>query len=184
MSARLDCAFDRIDAFNRGDPNGKELIYGRRMSDRLDQFEPGASEELRIAARAQHIGRWRIPRGNYPMDRRGYKAWRTELAKLHAQTAAEILRECGYGGETIERVSSLLQKKKLKVDPEAQTLEDVACLVFLEHYFAEFAAQHSDEKVIRILQRTWIKMSGRGRDAALKLPLTDHERSLVERALA
>jgi len=53
--------------------------------------------------------------------------------------------------------------------PEAQLLEDVICLVFLEHYFAEFAKGHDEEKVIGILRKTWRKMSDRGHEAALKL---------------
>lgn len=184
MDDRLQAAIARIDAYNEEDPHGEELLYSERMTACLETFEPGASDALRIAARAQHIGRWTSPRDAYPMDRAGYKKWRDELAQFHADATAGILREVGYGEETIVRVSSLLRKKNLKTDPECQTLEDVICLVFLEYEFADFAAKHEDEKLVRILQRTWIKMSERGHEAALKLGLPPRLRGLVERALA
>ena len=84
-----------------------------------------ASEVLRLAARCQHIQRWKIPRADYAMDRIGYLQWRKRLNKLHAQLASEILREVGYDGATILRVSALLKKEALKADPDAQALEDV-----------------------------------------------------------
>ena len=184
MDGKLKEAIARIDAYNAQDPRGEELRYSKRMSAALDRFEPGASDALRIAARAQHIGRWTSPRASYPMDRAGYKKWRTDLAAFHAETTAAILRAVGYDEELIDRVSSLLKKKNLKTDPECQTLEDVICLVFLEHEFEEFAAKHDEQKLIRILQRTWLKMSERGREAALALEMPEHLRKLVERALA
>jgi hypothetical protein len=60
----------------------------------------------------------------------------------------------------------------------------VICLVFLENYFAEFSADHDEEKLIRILQRTWAKMSPRGHEAALGLKLPERERELIQRALS
>ncbi len=63
-------------------------------------------------------------------------------------------------------------------------LEDVICLVFLENYFADFAAEHEAEKVINILRKTWRKMSERGRAVALTLEIPGAARALVERALA
>jgi hypothetical protein len=150
----------------------------------LNHLEPNASEALQLAARAQHVARWRIPREDYPMDRASYKRWRTDLAELHSLTTGGILRDAGYGDQTIERVQSLLKKKNLKTDPECQALEDVICLVFLESYFADFAARHDEAKLIRILQRTWAKMSERGHEAALQLPLPPELASLVHKALA
>ncbi len=184
MHDRLQQAIERIDAYNAQDPNGEELLYSQRMTAWLDRLEPEASDALRVAARAQHIGRWTSPREHYPMDRAGYKRWRTDLAAFHARTTAEILREVGYDDETIGRVESLLKKKALKTDPECQTLEDVICLVFLEFEFADFAEKHSEEKLIFILQRTWLKMSERGHQAALSLELPPDLAALVGKALA
>jgi hypothetical protein len=190
--ARLEEAFRRIDEANADDPNreldggeaiAKELLYGRRMSETLAAFAPEAADPVKLAARAQHVQRWKIPRSDFPMDRKGYLTWRQTLYGMHAEIAGEILREVGYEDTTIARVGTLLRKKGLKTDPDVQLLEDVICLVFLRHYFAEFAAKHDDAKVIDILRKTWAKMSERGHAAALALPMGP-ERRLVERALA
>jgi hypothetical protein len=63
-------------------------------------------------------------------------------------------------------------------------LEDVVCLVFLENYFAEFAREHDEPKLIEIVRKTWKKMSDRGHQAALTLPLSDDCRRIVELALS
>ena len=190
--ARLQLAFDRFDALNAQDPHTelvagrpepKELVYAKRMTDWLMRLEPAASVALQLAARSQHLMRWRIPRETFPKDRAGYIRWRTTLYDFHADRAAEVLREVGYDDATIERVRSLIRKQNLKSDPEAQTLEDVICLVFLENYFAEFARDHDEEKLVRILRKTWKKMSPRGHDAALKLNLGARELELVSKAL-
>ena len=55
----------------------------------------------------------------------------------------------------------------MRSDPDAQTLEDVACLVFLRYYAERFAAKHAGEKVLDILIKTQRKMSPRGRAAGL-----------------
>jgi hypothetical protein len=145
--------------------------------------EPHASEALQLAARSQHLMRWRIPRETFSKDRAGYIRWRTTLYDFHADRAAEVLREVGYDEATIERVRSLIRKQNLKTDPESQTLEDVICLVFLENYFAEFARDHDEEKLIKILRKTWRKMSDRGHDAAMNLNLGPHELELISKAL-
>jgi len=176
-------AIERFDAANAEDPDGEELLYAQRMSEWLGRLAPDASEALKLAARAQHIRRWEIPRFKYPMDRAGYHRWRSELYGFHAKVAGEILQGVGYDPAIIARVQSLLKKERLKEDPEAQLLEDVVCLVFLENYFSEFARQHDEQKVIGILRKTWRKMSPRGHAAALTLPMGAQERKLIEKAL-
>lgn len=189
---RFQIAIERFDALNAQDPNvenadgvphPKELLYAQRMSEWLDRFAPDASEPLRLAARCQHIQRWHSPRSSYPMDRPGYHRWRTDLAKFHAETAGRVLREVGYDDATIARVQSLVRKERLKVDPDAQTLEDVICLVFLQYYFADFSEQHDEAKLIGILKRTWAKMSPKGREAALALELPPEKQRLIEKSL-
>jgi hypothetical protein len=138
----------------------------------LARYLPDASEPLRLAARCQHLQRWKIPRADYPMTRAGYHQWRTRLRDFHADLAASILRETGYEEATAARVRSLIRKEALKTDPDAQALEDVVDLVFLESYLAGFVAAHADydeAKFVDILARTAKKMSARGRDAALNL---------------
>ncbi|MAZ86788.1 MAG: hypothetical protein CL693_04045 [Cellvibrionaceae bacterium] len=191
-STKLESVLTAIDQKNAQDPNtveidncsvAKELLYGQRMSQRLQSFASEASEHLQIACRAQHIQRWAIARKDYPMDRAGYKRWRSDLAKFHAELTAEIMAEHDYTDADCERVKHLLQKKQLKRDAETQTLEDVACLVFLEFHLDDFASGHSDEKVIDIVRKTWAKMSSDGHAAALQLSFSDAMGALIQKAL-
>jgi hypothetical protein len=190
---QLQQAFAAFDAANREDPNTevvagqaqpKELVYAQRMSQQLNEFCGDASPVVQLAARAQHICRWKIPRTDYPMDRPGYHRWRTELGKFHADTAAAILAKQGVDPELIERVKTLLQKRKLKQDPEVQLLEDVVCLVFIRHYLADFARKHDEEKLLDIIRKTWKKMSPKGQEAALSLALPEDLTTLITRAVA
>ncbi|MEH6656376.1 DUF4202 domain-containing protein [Leeuwenhoekiella marinoflava] len=189
----LEQAIEAIDTKNSKDPNleqsegtmvPKELLYSQRMTAHLLAFEPEASEELQVAARAQHICRWKSPREDYPMDRIGYLKWREDLKKMHAKLTAEILEDLGFEKEFIDRVQFLIKKKLIKKDDGSQTLEDVICLVFLQYYFEDFAAKHKEGKVIDIIQKTWAKMSQKGQAAALKLPLSKTTLELVGKALA
>ncbi len=183
-----------IDQANGEDPNSevvdgvarpKEQLYGMRMQEWVEELDPGASEELRIAARSQHIRRWEIPRSDYPMDRRGYLRWRTRLYAFHADRASEILRAQEYDAETIERVRTLLQKRNLRTDTDVQTLEDAAALVFLVHHLDDFLARDDigEEKAIDIVRKTWKKMTERGHEAASALTLSDESTALLEKAL-
>jgi hypothetical protein len=189
---RLARVLARIDAANAADPNlvaehgewiPKELLDGRRMSEALAKLVPAPSELLQIAVRAHHLERWKIPRETYPPGRAGYLRWRTDLARMHADRAGFFMRLEGYDDDAIARVQALIQKKQLGRDPEAQALEDCACLVFLEHHLETFARKHDGDKVIAILRKTWAKMSERGRAAALALPLTLEARAWIEKAL-
>ncbi|WP_299973221.1 DUF4202 domain-containing protein [uncultured Pseudoteredinibacter sp.] len=190
----LAACLARIDEVNRQDPkqeldkDGNSipacLLYGQRMSAALATFKPDASEVLQIAVRAQHIERWHIARKESPMDRPGYLRWRQELAKHHAELCASIMASCGYSEQETEQAKVILRKQQLKKNPDSQCLEDVACLVFLEYYFADFAKSHSEDKIISIVQKTWRKMSEHGQAAALQLPLAEQELSLVQKALA
>ena len=188
MSDRLQCALGAIDSANARDPNKEagepaELAYGRRMSEALAVFAPGASEALRIAVRGQHLQRWLTPRGEYPDGKAGYIAWRNAAKRRHAERVAEIMAGCGYGETEIARAGALVRKEQLRNDPETQTLEDVACLVFLRHYAASFAAKHPEAKVLDILAKTQRKMSARARAAALDFGLSAPVLALYDRGL-
>lgn len=190
---RFTRAIAEIDRANMDDPNTEwldgapvpcGLAYGRRMTAWVERLCPDASQALRLAARAQHVRRWEIPRDQYPEGRDGYLRWRTHLKRHHARVAAGLLAEAGHDTETIERVRDLLRKRGVKSDPETQTLEDAACLVFLENGLGEFARKHDAEKIKGILRKTWTKMSEAGRREALKLDLPEEARALVADALA
>ena len=190
---RFETAIAIIDKKNAEDPNSyqvsgieypKELLYSQRMTRKLLQFEPNASKAIQIAARAQHICRWQIARNEYPMDRVGYLKWREELKKMHATITGEILVKVGFDEQFVDRVQKIILKKLIKKNEESQLLEDVICLVFLDYYFNEFAAKHSDEKIIDILKKTWVKMSDKGHEAALKIAFSDKSLALVKQAIS
>jgi hypothetical protein len=183
MTARLKQAYALIDAANAKDPAGLAEIYGQRMSETLQAFDPDAAETLRIAARAQHIERWTIPRNSYPEGRIAYLTWRKDLQKLHARRAGEIMAVCGYPDEEIARTGSLLRKERLKQDQDAQALEDVICLVFLQYEAEPFIAKHDDDKVRDILAKTARKMSPKGL-AAARVPMGERLSRLLQEALA
>jgi len=189
---RLQVVLASIDAANGEDPSlvnvegrsvARELLYGQRMSGWLSRLEPEASETLQIAARGQHIRRWVIPRSDYPMDRAGYLKWRTTLYRFHADQLEPLMQEGGYPDMDIQRMRGLVEKRGIKSNPEAQTLEDVICLVFLEFYFDDFRGRHERSKVVDIVRKTWGKMSDRGQGFALQLPLDSEALSVVKEAL-
>ena len=192
MNARFEAAIQRFDAENAKDPNfdsvgeekiPRELLYARRLNDCVLKLDPNASEELRLAARCQHIRRWEIPRTEFPMDRGGYLRWRTKLKSFHAEVAGRILRDCGYDEKVITRVQELNLKKGFPDDPESRTLEDALCLVFLEFQFKGLAARTDREKIVNALRKSWAKMTPKAREIALSLPFANFERELVREAL-
>ncbi|TPX66803.1 hypothetical protein SpCBS45565_g04198 [Spizellomyces sp. 'palustris'] len=146
------------------------------------------SEPLFLAAHAQHIRRWTVPRSSFPEGLAGYKRWRSSLAKFHADEAERVLLECGYGDEDagiIQRVKDLLQKRNLKTDADMQLFEDAICLVFLEKEFEAFVAKYDEAKVIDVLRKTWVKMGSKGHEAALQLAggLPEDLQAVVHKAL-
>ncbi|HEU5146040.1 MAG TPA: DUF4202 domain-containing protein [Chryseosolibacter sp.] len=190
-SEKFRCAIAAFAAYHRRDPNivvvndvsyPSELLYTQRVADRLNKFHPEANEVVQLAAHCQHIGRWEIPREKYSMDKKGYLQWRNAEKLHHSRIAETILSECGYDGDTIERVQTLLMKKELHSNADTQLLEDVVCLVFLEHYLEEFSTKHPDEKVVDILRKTMRKMSVEGKRGVDSLQLSSKNRSLIERA--
>lgn len=190
---KLAAALKLIDEAHAQDPkkievDGKEqpyeLHYSQKMSNYLEKRNPSAPDTLRLAIRAQHFRRWEIPRDSYAMNKVGYHAWRTYLKKRQADMASKICLDCGYSEDDAARVAHLIKKEDLKKDDETQTLEDVACLVFLDDQFEEFEKQHDEEKIVKILQKTWGKMSEKGHELALTLPMSERCKDLINKALA
>ena len=180
-----------LDAANADDPrriDGEafECVYARRMSACLARIYPAASDLLKIAARAQHLRRWEIPRSTYAEGSRGYNEWRRACRAHHAECAGEIMRASGYEDDAIAHVGAIIRKERLRKDPDSQALENVAAVVFLEHYLDDFLNKHrsyDDAKLVDILGKTLCKMSPRGHAAALALPLPARARALIEAAL-
>jgi hypothetical protein len=191
---RLAAVFAGIDAGNADDParvevDGKlrpaAVVYGERMTARLAKLAPEASDLLRIAARGQHVRRFDIPRSSQPMDKPGYFAWRNALKRHHAEVVGAIMANIGYAEADVGRVGAIIRKEGIKRDPETQTLEDCACLVFLEFESVEFLGKYPDDKIVDIVAKTWVKMSDAGHAQALELVplLPERLQALVVKAV-
>ncbi|SOD20715.1 DUF4202 domain-containing protein [Nitrosomonas ureae] len=194
----FDKAKALIDAANCEDPNReisegkdwpKELLYSRRMSDMLERYAPDADDAIKLAVSAQHIQRWKSPRSDYPMDRKGYHQWRAELNKFHADTVADLLAKAGYENTYIARVTQAVGKKSLKTNQDTQLLEDVAGLVFWEHYLLDFAGEHpeyDEQKWLVIIRRIWNKMSAQAHQFVLAghIRLPDSLAALIKQAVS
>lgn len=192
---RFQRAIEAFDALNARDPNEiiepngnsipRELHDARAMSRWIDTLYPDAPEEVRLAARCQHLCRWEIPRNTYPEGRAGYLKWRNDLKQFHADRSEQVLRELGYEEALILEVRKMNLKSDLSHNANVQAIEDALCLVFLETQLEHYLDQWTDvDKVIRILRKTWGKMSEIARSAALELPLSDRARSLIQQALS
>ena len=193
---RLAAVIAAIDAANADDPRHTvvdgtarpyEIVYSERMTARLSAMYPDASELLQIAARAQHLRRFDIPRATHPEGRIGYNDWRRACRDHHATLVAAIMAQHGYSEEDAAHVGKLIRKEQLKRDRDSQALENVVDVVFVEHYIDEFLQKYSDyseEKVIDIVAKTLKKMSPKGHGAALALDLSEGKRALIMAAVA
>lgn len=188
----LSTAFSFFDDYNKQDPRTivykgedypAEYFYALQLHNWVKKLSANTSEALLLASRCQHIGRWQIPREQYPQTKAGYLTWRKELAKFHATKAGELLQQAGYNEDEIKAVQHILLKEELKHDRDVQIMEDALCLVFLQFQFEDFVQQHDEEKIIRILQKTWSKMSEAGREAALQLSFDEKAKTLLQKAL-
>src|ERR1039457_187563 len=143
-------ARDLTDAAHAADPNtaadGRpaELVYAERMEKWVVRMAPDAGPVLRLAARCQHLERWSVPRGSFPMDKPGYLAWRRSLYVKQAERARQLLLEAEVAAAEASEAATWVSKTGLKTNPGTQALEDAAVLVFLESEIASFAAQHAE----------------------------------------
>lgn len=186
-------AVDLLDAAHDRDPNRRlhegeeqavERVWCHTVARWVGHLAPDASVALRLAAHAQHLERWQDPRSNWPEGRAGYLRWRKARQRAHAERAQELLAAAGFAAPVVERVQALIRKEQLTRDPEAAVLEDAACLTFLELDLADFAARHPRPDVLRILRKTWQKMSPAGQAEARGLVLPAVSAELVAEALA
>lgn len=181
-----------IDAAHAADParaadgRAAELVYGERVEAWVTRLVPEASPALRLAARAQHLERWLVPRASFPEGKVGYLTWRRSLYTKQAERARALLLEAGVAPAEAAEVATWVSKTDLKKNAGTQALEDAACLVFLENEIGAFAAQHAEyprEKFVDILRKTWKKMSPAAQQAALALDLAPPIAALVREAL-
>ena len=186
-------ARELIDGAHAADPNrtadGRpaELVYADRLEAWVARLQPTAPPPLRLAARCQHLERWQVARTSFPADRAGYLAWRRSLYTRQAARARRLLLEAGVPAAEADEVAVWVSKTGLKTNPGTQALEDAACLVFLEHELADFAARHADyppEKTAGILLKTWRKMSPAAQALARGLQLPPAATELLRAAVA
>ena len=181
-------AIAQFDALNAQDPNQvkgepKELYDAKAMTRWVDTVYPDASEAVRLAARCQHLCRWKKPRSTYPEGRLSYLKWRSDLKQFHADKSADVLRSVGYEEAMVDAVTTINLKRGLKSNLDVQIIEDALCLVFLELQFEGYLGVWEDDKIVRILKKTWSKMSESGHQAALKLDYSERALALIQQAL-
>ena len=172
-----------IDAANATDPRSHEgvplaLAQGRLAEEWVARLDPGASDALRLAARAHHLRRWALPRSHYPDGRAGYLRWRKAQRDRHARDLAAILNDAGVDGSVSVRAAQIVAKQGLGSDPEVQTFEDAVSLTFLETELHSVLDRLGDDtKAADIVAKTLDKMSPAGRDQAVAVASTLDERS-------
>jgi tRNAThr (cytosine32-N3)-methyltransferase len=181
-----------IEAAHDADPErtpagrAAEQVYAERMEAWVERLVPEAPPILRLAARCQHLERWRVPRSSFPLDKAGYHAWRRLLYTRQAERARELLLAAGVPADEAASVAVWVSKTGLKTNPGTQALEDAACLVFLEHEILGFVHRHADyppEKLVDILRKTTRKMSPNALAAARSLPLPEAVAALLRQAM-
>jgi len=191
---KLDAAFQLFDAYNKQDPRNfewdgttypQEYFFAIKLYDWILKLDPAASEELLLASRSQHIGRWEIPRESYPEGREPYLKWRKDLALHHATITSGLMTQAGYDAAEIERVSQIILKKRIKVDADVQTMENALCLVFLQYQYEDFRRKYGNEpdKMINILRKSLLKMDSHGHGFALGLNFTPQGLDLIKQAM-
>lgn len=135
-----------------------------------------------------------MPRSSFPATRAGYLTWRArQKTQAAAQVKQLLLRAPCAPPHLLEepecdRIAALVSKQGLSSsdgDEETQVLEDVACLVFLDDQFDAFEKKEdlNEDKIVRILQKTWAKMSPKGREMALAMKHSERAASLLGKAL-
>jgi hypothetical protein len=189
LNARYEAAVAAIDAANAVDPNivdvrGQQvalaLIHGQLAAEWIDQLVEEPDEPLLLAARAHHLRRWELSRDTYPFGRAGYLRWRRDQKSRHADDVAEVLRPLGYTPTEIERVQQLIRRESVD---GAQSVEDAACLVFIETQLGSFSARIDHDLLIEVIRKTSRKMTSKALGLVASIPLGDSERAVLREAL-
>lgn len=163
----------------RGEDVPLALVHGRLASMWVPHLVQAPDDALLLAARAHHLRRWEVPRTSYPEGRPGYLRWRRDQKARHAVEVASILEEAGYDDETIARVQRLIRREGLGSDPEAQAMEDAACLVFIETQLSAMAPRFDRDHYLEVIRKTARKMSERGLALVGDVPLDGAARQLL-----
>lgn len=154
---------DRQFETHQGKQVPAEWVYALRMQAALNDYVPGASFALQLAAQCHHLKRWEVARTQFAMNKSGYFMWRQTVLAHQIKLATQALLEAGVEQTECDGVCHILQSKHRNILHEAQLLEDVACAVFVRDYLEPFAAKHPEEKVVDIIRKTLQKVSDPGK---------------------
>ncbi len=160
----IETIFAEIDKLNSSDPTlheGKPLamVHGQLGSKWLAALQSDPSDILQIAVRGHHLCRWELKRSDYEEGRAGYLRWRRDNKKHQAKTMDAILASHGLGDDDRQRANYLLLRKGLGKDEETQTLEDCACLAFLETQMDDMVTRLGHDHMVNVVKKTLKKMS-------------------------
>jgi Domain of unknown function (DUF4202) len=189
LSERYDAAVAAIDAANAADPNSVDvrgnseplaLAHGRLAVEWVTHLVADPDEALLLAARAHHFRRWELRRSSYPDGRAGYLRWRKDQKARHADAVGELLSAHGYETSEVERVQQLIRRQPID---GSQTIEDAACLVFIETQLRSVSARMDHDRLGDVLRKTAAKMSDPALALVAEIPLGDIERALLKTAL-
>ncbi len=185
----IDSTLQEVDEVNRNDPNvdtqtqqPRALRQGRLASIWLTRLDDAPSPELEAAVRAHHLRRWEVLRSDYPEGRAGYLKWRRDNKVHQASSLAAIMKDLGWPPPSVERTTELLNRTRLRTDPETQHLEDVACLVFLETELQAMIARLERGHMARVAQKTADKMSPEAVALIDTIALTETARQVLAEA--
>lgn len=189
MNPRLVSTMAAIDDTNRQDPNGHDgqplaLVQGQAASRWLDELTTAPSDELRLAVRAHHLRRWELKRADYPTGRAGYLRWRHENKAHQADSLGTLMTNDGWSQSSTAYAKLLLGRTRLRSHAETQTLEDAACLVFLETQFASMVERTDHDHLVTIVTKTLKKMSPAAVTLAGSIGLTTTSQAVLADAVA
>jgi len=193
LSDSYDTAVAAIDAANAADPNTISLagdanplalVHGRLAAEWVARLVADPDEALLLAARAHHLRRWEVPRSTYPDGKGGYLRWRRDQKRRHASDIEAILVAAGYGPEVVSRTQQLIRRDGLGTDPDAQVVEDAACLVFIETQLAAMETRLEHDHLLEVIRKAVRKMSPAGLAAVGQIDLDARARALLDAALS
>ena len=129
-------------------------------------LDPEASEALRISVRAAHLGRYTLPRSEFPAGRSGYLRWRQRLYREQAERLHALLGSVGAPEVVRDRARDLVSKRLLdhKTDLDATLVEDTLALTFFEFDALELADRLDPTRLARAVDKTVAKMSSQAVD--------------------
>jgi hypothetical protein len=190
LTSRYEAAAAAIDAANSDDPTivvvrGRQaplaLIHGQLAAEWIGRLVDEPDEALLLAGRAHHLRRWQLRRDSYPDGRAGYLRWRRDQKARHATEIAVILSPHGYPPDEIERVQRLIRREPID---GVQTVEDAACLVFVETQLAGLTERMDHALLVEVIRKTARKMSPEGLRFVPEIPLTEGARNVLAEARA